>query len=85
MRPATTGLDDELFGATEGAPDRLIGLLIVSLFPALFWTAVLAFGANAIGHPLSALLLATFGAAIAAFLGAVANMLFTRTSCPAVS
>jgi hypothetical protein len=57
---------------------RLGGLLIVSLFPALFWTTVLAFGSNALGAPLSRLTLATVGAAIAALLAAVFNALVSR-------
>ena len=57
---------------------RLAGLLIVSLFPALFWTTVLAFGSFELGAPLSPLTLATVGAAIAALLAAVFNALVTR-------
>jgi hypothetical protein len=56
----------------------LAGLLIVSLFPALFWTTLLAFGSFALGAPLSPLTLATVGAAIAALLAAVFNALFSR-------
>ena len=57
---------------------RLAGLLIVSLFPALFWTTLLAFGSFALGAPLSPLTLATVGAAIAALLAAVFNTLISR-------
>jgi len=64
-------------GAREAAY-RLAGLLIVSLFPALFWTSILALGALALGEPLSPLTLATVGAAIAAILAAVFNALFAR-------
>ena len=54
---------------------RLAGLAIVSVIPALFWTAVLAVVGNAIGHALDPLALATIGAAIAAFLAAVVSAL----------
>jgi hypothetical protein len=54
---------------------RLAGLAIVSVIPALFWTAVLAVVGNAIGHALDPLALATIGAAIAAFLAAVVTAL----------
>ena len=79
MTPAAAkspvGLDVE---ATREASYRLVGLLIVSLFPALFWTIVLALSAFALGTPLSPLALATVGAAIAAVLAAVFNALFAR-------
>jgi hypothetical protein len=64
--------------AAREASYRLLGLLIVSLFPALFWMTVLAVGAFALGMPLSPLALATVGAAIAVFLAAVFNALFAR-------
>ena len=80
MTPAaaksSVGLDVE---ATREASYRLVGLLIVSLFPALFWTALLAIGGSAIGTPLSPLALATVGAAIAAMLAAVFKALFARS------
>ena len=79
MTPAaaksSVGLDLE---ATREASYRLVGLLIVSLFPALFWTIVVALGASALGAPLNPLALATVGAAIAALLAAVFNALFAR-------
>jgi hypothetical protein len=79
MTPAaaksTVSLDLE--GARE-ASYRLVGLLIVSLFPALFWTTVLAIAGLALGTPLSPLALATVGAAIAAVLATVFNALFSR-------
>ena len=67
----------DLEGARE-ASYRLAGLLIVSLFPALFWTTVLAIAGLALGTPVSPLALATVGAAIAAVLAAVFNALFSR-------
>ena len=79
MTPAAAktaiGLDA---AAAREAFYRLLGLLIVSLFPALFWTTVAAVGASTLGAPLSPLALATIGAAIAAFLAAVFNQLFAR-------
>ena len=84
MTPAAAktaiGLDA---AAAREAFYRLLGLLIVSLFPTLFWTTVAAVGASAVGAsalgaPLSPLALATIGAAIAAFLAAVFNQLFAR-------
>jgi hypothetical protein len=57
---------------------KLAGLLIVSLFPALFWTALLAAGALAFGASLNPLALATVGAAIAAVLAGVFSALTAR-------
>ena len=80
MTPAaaksTVSLDLE---EANEASYRLAGLLIVSLFPALFWTTVLAIGGYALGTPLSPLALATVGAAIAAMLAAVFKALFGRS------
>jgi hypothetical protein len=64
--------------ASGPASYRLAGLLVVSLFPALFWTSLLAAGGLLLGEPLSPLTLATIGAAIAAFLAAVYNAIFAR-------
>ncbi len=72
---SSVDLDSE---ATHESSYRLAGLLIVSLFPALFWTSLLAIGGAALGTPLSPLVLATVGAAIAAALAAVFNALFSR-------
>ena len=47
---------------------RIAGMLVVTLFPALFWMSLLATVGAAIGHMPSALVLATFASAIAAFL-----------------
>lgn len=63
------GLDD------EHGSHWLAGLLIVSLFPALFWTGLLAFVSSLMGHPLDPLALATIATAIAAFLAAVVTAL----------
>jgi hypothetical protein len=66
--------------ASDEPSHKLTGLLIVSLAPALFWTALLGLGGNALGHQPHALTLATIGATIAAFLAAVANALFSKIS-----
>jgi hypothetical protein len=58
---------------------RVTGLLIISLFPALFWTALLAGIGAAIGHVPSPMALATFAAAISAFLAAVGHALLYRS------
>ena len=68
---------DAVQGPDE-ATHQFAGILIVSLFPALFWTALLAAGGAAVGHAPSALTLMTVGTAIAAFLAAVAHALFAR-------
>jgi hypothetical protein len=59
----------------ENGAQRLAGLAIVSVLPALFWTLLLAVAGNAVGHPFDPLALATIGAAIAAFLAAVVSAL----------
>jgi hypothetical protein len=64
----------------EEPSHKLAGLLMVSLAPALFWTALLGLGGNALGHVPDALTLATVGAAIATFLAAVANALASKIS-----
>ncbi len=58
---------------------RFAGLLIVALFPALFWTAVAAGIGAAVGHVPSPAALMTFGAAVATFCAAVGQALFSRT------
>jgi hypothetical protein len=71
----TTGL---AFEAADEATHQFAGMLLVSLVPALFWTALLASGGAAVGHPPSALMLMSVGTAIAAFLAAVAHALFAK-------
>jgi hypothetical protein len=78
-RPATQQ-EQVVHGFSEDALYRLTGLMIVSILPALFWTGVLALTGSAFGVLPSSLALATVGAAIAAFLAAVANALFTKVS-----
>ena len=71
----TTGL---AFQAADKVTHQFAGMLLVSLFPALFWTALLAAGGAAVGHAPSALALMTVGTAIAAFLAAVTHALFAK-------
>jgi hypothetical protein len=78
MTPATAKSAIGLQAAARDASYRLAGLLVVSLFPALFWTAVLAAGALVLGVSLSPLALATVGAAIAALLAGVFSALTAR-------
>jgi hypothetical protein len=57
---------------------RFAGLVVVSLFPALFWTAVIATTSAAMGYGLSAQALTAVGTAIAAFCAAVGWTLIGR-------
>ena len=58
---------------------RFAGLLIVALFPALFWTALVAGVGAAIGYGLSPVALMAFGTAVAGFCATVSQLLFSRT------
>ena len=60
------------------ASHRFAGLLIVALFPALFWTAVAAGIGAAVGHMPTPVALMTFGAAVATFCAAIGQALFSR-------
>jgi hypothetical protein len=62
----------------DEASYRFAGLLIVSLFPALFWTALIAGIGAAVGHTASALSLMTIGTAIAVFCAGIGQMLLSR-------
>jgi hypothetical protein len=62
----------------EDAAYQLAGMLIVSLFPALFWTLSIAGIGAAVGYSFSALSLATFGAAVATFCGTVFQVMTTQ-------
>jgi hypothetical protein len=64
--------------AQDEASHRFAGLLIVSLFPALFWTALIAGIGSAVGHSASAGSLMTIGTAIAVFCAGVGQMLLNR-------
>jgi hypothetical protein len=62
---------DDVEVSDADAAYRIAGMFIVTLFPALFWTSLLAAVGAAVGHMPSALVLATFASAIAGFLAAV--------------
>jgi hypothetical protein len=64
--------------AHDEASYRFAGLLIVSLFPALFWTVLIAGIGSAVGHSPSAGSLMTIGTAIAVFCAGVGQMLLNR-------
>lgn len=63
----------------DDATHRFVGLLIVALFPALFWMAAAAGIGAAIGHPPTPAALMTFGTAVAAFCAAIGQALFSRS------
>jgi Zn-dependent protease with chaperone function len=68
-------------GHTRGHDDathQFVGLLIVALFPALFWTAVAAGVGAAIGHAPTPAALMAFGATVAAFCALIGQALFSR-------
>jgi Ca2+/H+ antiporter len=77
MRAGKHSAKAQALEATDAAY-RLVGLTIIALVPALFWTGVLAAVGTAIGHPLSSATLATVGAAIATFLFTAVSALFAR-------
>ena len=64
--------------AQDEASYQLAGLLIVSLFPALFWPTLIAGIGSAVGHSPSAVSLMTIGTAIAVFCAGVGQMLLNR-------
>jgi hypothetical protein len=55
----------------EEAGYQFAGMLIVSLFPALFWMLAIAGVGAAVGHAPSVTSLMVFGTAVAAFCAAV--------------
>ncbi|MFA6141600.1 MAG: hypothetical protein WC684_12815 [Hyphomicrobium sp.] len=63
---------------SHDATYRFAGLLIVALFPALFWTAVAAGIGGAVGYMPTPAALMTFGTAVATFCAAVGQALFFR-------
>jgi len=62
----------------DDATHQFIGLLIVALFPALFWMAAAAGIGAAIGHSPTPVALMTFGATVAAFCAVIGQALFSR-------
>ena len=75
-RDATRADDVGVVDADRACP--IAGMLIVTLFPAVFWTGFLVAVGAAIGHMLNPLVLATFGCAIAVFLAALWHALLLR-------
>lgn len=65
--------------AMPAVSDKTLGILLASLIPAVFWTAMIAVVGSAIGHSPSATTLVTVGVAIAAFLGVVVGSLVARS------
>lgn len=51
--------------------DKLMGLTIVALVPAIFWTALLAFGASAFGYNFSATAMIALGTTLFGFLSII--------------
>ena len=62
----------------DDATHQFIGLLIVALFPALFWMAAAAGIGAAIGHAPTPVALMTFGATVASFCAVIGQALFSR-------
>jgi hypothetical protein len=80
MTPATAHRSATRTLDSGDAHYRLLGLMIMALFPALFWTGLLALAGSAVGHPVSAVTLTTVGAAIATFLFAATAALFAKSA-----
>ncbi len=78
MRRADTLAKERAIAAHEDAAYRLIGLTIIALVPALFWTGVVALIGTAVGHAPSAITLTTVGGAIATFLFTAMSTLLAR-------
>lgn len=64
--------------AQDDAAFQFAGLLIVALFPALFWTALVGVLGAAVGHSPTPVALMSFGAAVAAFCASVFHALTAR-------
>ena len=62
----------------EDAGHQLAGMMIVSLFPALFWTMSIAGVGSLVGHPFSTSALTAFGAAVALVCASVFQVLVGR-------
>lgn len=62
----------------EDAAHQFAGMLIVSLFPALFWTLLAAGIGSSAGHTPSMVALMTFGTAVAVFCAAVFQALTAK-------
>jgi hypothetical protein len=81
MTPAATRLSNErILRIEEEAFYRLLGLSIMALVPALFWTGMLALAGIIFGAPFSAPVLACTGVAIATFIYSAMNAFFVKLS-----
>ncbi|KWT64184.1 hypothetical protein APY04_3448 [Hyphomicrobium sulfonivorans] len=61
---------------------RFVGLLVIALFPALFWTALIAAVGSMAGTGISQLTLLTIGTTIMATCGLIGQLLFARVQNP---
>lgn len=83
MQIATHAIVDRAPVATINSSrlsDRVLGLSLMAIAPALFWTALLAMTAPALGYAPSGIALATFGVIVATFLGCVCCALTSRST-----
>ncbi|MBS0232897.1 MAG: hypothetical protein JSR99_05365 [Proteobacteria bacterium] len=89
MRTATTSAipavdsPDRAVGWSFAA--RLGGIAIASLTPAIFWCAILEFGSDWLGYPLSTRSVALIGSGIAVFLFAICAPLMLRGPAPTLA
>lgn len=58
--------------------DKAAGILLASLLPAVFWTAMVALVGSAVGQTPAAATLVTVGVSIAAFLAVIVGSLVAR-------
>jgi len=81
MTPAATDYSrSRAVAADSDAHYRLLGLAIITLFPAFFWTGLLALAGATLGAQPSALTLAAVGTSIAAFVFLTVSTLFAKIS-----
>jgi hypothetical protein len=60
--------------------DRLLGLMVMAVLPALFWTALVAVAAPVLGYATSGLMLMKIGGGIGFFLACVCCAVTARRS-----
>lgn len=65
-------------GIATQISDKAAGILLASVLPAVFWTAIVALVGSAVGQTPAAATLLTVGVSIAAFLGVVVGSLVAR-------
>lgn len=73
-----SGRADNTTASSSRLADRMLGLSLMAIAPALFWTTMLAMLAPRLGFDPSHIALAIFGIAVAAFLGCVCCALTSR-------